>query len=137
MALEQNNPDGGLPYIRKARPTALSAWPVISSVLFDIGTSDIVSLIVGAAGLEVDWTVSKEEGFSHKTRIRAYRPKIEAAYQKLDSEDRATVLSIIAAELVRRYLNPLDCLSIGPKRKPAVGSVSHRRRKCKCKRVLM
>lgn len=103
MALEENNPNGSLPHLQKARPTALSAWPVISSVLFDIGTSDIVSLIVGAAGLEVDWTVTKEEAFSHKTRIRAYRPKIEAAYQKLDSEDRDTVLSIVAAELVRRY----------------------------------
>lgn len=99
-----------LPSIQKARQTRLAAWPVISSLLFDIASSDTVCSIAGIAGLEVDWTISGAEAFSHLTRNRAYRPKVEAAYKNLDATDQATVLSIIAAELGKRYPQQLETI---------------------------
>ncbi len=96
--------------IRKARQTQLAAWPVISSLLFDIADSDTVCSIAGVAGFEVDWTLSGAEAFSHRTRNRAYRPKVEAAYKSLDATDQATVLSIIAAELGKRYPQQLETI---------------------------
>jgi len=107
--LERNlSPSTELLNVRKARPTQLAAWPVISSLLFDIADSDTVCSIAGVAGLEVDWALSKTEAFSHRTRNRAYRPKIEAAYKNLDASDQATVLSVIAAELGKRYPQQLE-----------------------------
>lgn len=109
--LEQNLvPSVSLPNIRKARQTQLAAWPVISSLLFDIADSDTVCSIAGVAGLEVDWTLSGAEAFSHRTRNRAYRPKVESAYKSLPGEDQATVLSVIAAELGRRYPRQMETI---------------------------
>lgn len=99
-----------LPNIRKARQTQLAAWPVISSLLFDIADSDTVCSISGVAGLEVDWTLSKTEAFSHRTRNRAYRPKVETAYKSLNATDQATVLSVIAAELGKRYPQQMETI---------------------------
>lgn len=100
---EDSNSVVGLPSIQKTRQTQLAAWPVISSVLFDIADSDTVRSIVGVAGLEVDWTISKVEAYSHRTRNRAYRPKVETAYKNLGTDDQSIALSLIAAELARRY----------------------------------
>ena len=109
--LEQNlTPSADLPNVRKARQTQLAAWPVISSLLFDIADSDTVCSIAGVAGLEVDWTLSKTEAFSHRTRNRAYRPKVETAYRNLNTTDQATVLSVIAAELGRKYPQQLKTI---------------------------
>ena len=108
---EQNlTPVAGLLNIQKARQTQLAAWPVISSLLFDIADSDTVCSIAGVAGLEVDWTLSGAEAFSHRTRNRAYRPKIESAYKSLPGADQATVLSVIAAELGRRYPHQMETI---------------------------
>jgi hypothetical protein len=99
--------------IRKVRTTQLEAWPVVSSALFDFATAsdDIVS-IVGFAGLEVDWTLNPKEGYSHSTRKRAYRPRVQAAYSRLPSEDRIAVLTAISAELARRYPGQLENIKL-------------------------
>ena len=109
MSQDSQLPDG-LPEIRKARQTQLAAWPVISSVLFDIADSDTIRSIIGVAGIEVDWTLSTKEAYSHRTRNRAYRPKVEAAYKNLDSSDQVTARSVIAAELAHRYPRHMDTI---------------------------
>jgi hypothetical protein len=89
--------------IRKVKATELQAWPVVSSILFDVATSDDIVLVVGRAGIVVDWSLSEQEAYSHKTRKRAYTPRVQHAYSALLSEDRETALSLIIAELARRY----------------------------------
>lgn len=89
--------------IGRVRSTDLDAWPVVSSLLFDVANSDDVVSIVGLAGLNVDWSVTKEQAFSHSTRKRAYRPRVHAAFSALTAEDRVTALSLIVAEVVRRF----------------------------------
>jgi hypothetical protein len=89
--------------IRKVKATELQAWPVVSSILFEIATSDDIVSVIGRAGLAVDWSLTEQEDFSHKTRKRAYMPRVQRAYSTLPSEDRDTALSLIIAELARRY----------------------------------
>jgi len=88
----------------KARPTQLEAWPVVSSTLFQYAQSsdDIIS-IVSSAGLDVDWNLNPTEAFSHTTRKRAYRPRVDAAHSKLGDADRNTVMALIIAELATRF----------------------------------
>jgi hypothetical protein len=128
------SPSAELPDVRKARQTQLAAWPVISSLLFDMADSDTVCSIAGVAGLELDWTLSKTEAFSHRTRNRAYRPKLEAACKRLDTTDQATVLSVIAAELGKRYPQQLETIRgtlarIGWTIKLTPESLAHRNQK--------
>lgn len=92
-----------LPDIYRTRDTQLNSWPVISSILFDIATSDDVPSIFGMAGLTVDWSLSKIESFSHLTRKRAYRPRVEVAYSQLDDKDKSIVLALVVGELARKY----------------------------------
>ena len=99
-----------LPQIYRNRETQLEPWPVISSILFEIATSDDVSSIFGIAGLNVNWNCSKAESFSHLTRKRAYRPRVEAVYSQLNEKDKTTVLSLIVLELAKKY--PLQFKSL-------------------------
>ena len=97
----------------RVRSTQLDAWPVVSSVLFEFtpASDDIIS-IVSRAGLDVDWNLSPKEAFSHSTRKRAYRPRVHAAYSALSDEDRAIVLSLIIAELARRFPAHTEAIKI-------------------------
>jgi hypothetical protein len=97
----------------RTRMTQLDAWPVVSSVLFEItpASDDIVS-IVGRAGLDVDWNLNPKEGYSHSTRKRAYCPRVHVAYMALNAEDRQTALSLIVAEMARRFPMQAEAIKV-------------------------
>ena len=80
---------------------SLSPLPVLLSVLFEQSGDDVVS-VMDLCGLEIDWAISSKEGFSDKTRKRAYRQKIAAALSGLPDEEKLRVSWIIAMELVTR-----------------------------------
>jgi hypothetical protein len=105
-----------LPAFQRTRETQLTAWPVISSLLFEDASSDVVRSIVGLAGLEVEWALSTKEEFSHTTRNRAYRPRVEAAYRALSMHDKQIVLCVIALELTRRWPAKLETIGSALKR---------------------
>jgi hypothetical protein len=80
------------------RKQELDPWRVIFSFLPDL-TSDDITLIVGRTGLPVDWALNKQESYSHKTRIRAYIPRIIEAYSKLGDDEKLRVAWIITKEI--------------------------------------
>lgn len=92
-----------LPIISKTRETQLHAWPAILSILFEIATSDDIPAIFGMAGLTVNWRLAPPDAFSHLTRKRAYRPRVETAFSLLEKQDKVTVQALTVAELVRKY----------------------------------
>ena len=95
--------------IHKTKATQLDAWPVVSSLLFDLtATSDDVVSIVDRAGLSADWNLTSKEAYSQSTRKRAYRPRGQTAYSSWPPEDRDTVLTNIAGELARRHPEQLQ-----------------------------
>ena len=77
----------------------LDPWKVICSRLFELSSDDVVHE-VDRAGLRVNWTVTTEEKYSHATRKRAFRPRVDAAYEQLaDDQDRLRVAYIVAQAL--------------------------------------
>jgi len=82
----------------------LDPWRVIRSFLARID-SRAVPDVVDRAGLTVDWTLTDREDYSHSYRWAAYRPRIDAAYEALQSDDdRLRIAFIVAGELSKRDL---------------------------------
>ena len=81
-----------------AKKQKLDPWRVIFSFLPDL-TSDQITLIIGHTGLSVDWSLNEQESFSHKTRIRAYMPRIVEAYSRLGAEEKLRVAWIVTKEI--------------------------------------
>jgi hypothetical protein len=67
--------------------TSFDPWGPISSLLFEF-SSDDVQKIVERAGLTPDWTLTKEQAYSHTTRKRAFRGRINNIYLKLDPPEK-------------------------------------------------
>lgn len=92
------------------RRQELDPWRVILSFLPDL-SSDQVTQIIGRTGLPVDWTLNKQESYSHKTRIRVYIPRIIDAYSKLNVEEKLRVAWIVTkgiADLGQDYPQKLN-----------------------------
>lgn len=81
----------------------LNPWSVIRGFLLRLSSHDVPD-IVDRAGLTVDWGLSQKQNYSHKTRLAAYRPRIDRAYQSLSTDDRLRVAYIVAKELASRAL---------------------------------
>lgn len=82
----------------------LDPWRVLRSFLAKVNSRDVPD-VIDRAGLRVDWDLSEKQDYSHSTRWATYRPRIDAAYESLPSdEDRLRVAFIVAGELATRRL---------------------------------
>ena len=79
--------------------TQLLPWGPLVNLLFEFDSDSIIR-IVSSTGLEVDWTLTKKEEYSHLTRKRVFRPRIDKAYSYLEDEDKIRVTKIIADNLI-------------------------------------
>lgn len=61
----------------------LDPFRVVVGVVAAQRNSDILTELVSATGLRFDSTLSKQGGYSHKTRVRELLPRILAAYDSL------------------------------------------------------
>lgn len=78
----------------------LDPWQVLSSVLSE-EDSDTMINVIQKTGMIVDWSLAEGESFSHKTRRRAYIPRIQSAYSSLTtSDDKLRVSYIVAKALI-------------------------------------
>jgi hypothetical protein len=85
-----------------AKHSDLNPWQVLRSFLLDLSSYEVPE-VVDRAGLTVDWTLTDKENYSDKTRLAAYRPRIDAAYQSLsNNEDRLRVAYVVTQELAKR-----------------------------------
>lgn len=86
----------------EAKRSDLNPWPVVRSFLLRLSSYEVPE-VVDRAGLTVDWTLTDKENYSHKTRLAAYRPRIDAAYQSLSNDDdRLRVAYIVTQDLATR-----------------------------------
>ncbi|MFZ2634017.1 MAG: hypothetical protein WA081_15580 [Desulfosalsimonadaceae bacterium] len=84
--------------------TDLDPWRVIRSFLAEVD-SRAVPDIVDRAGLAVDWTLTEHQDYSHSYRWSAYRPRIDSAYEALQSDDdRLRIAFIVTNDLSKRGL---------------------------------
>ena len=87
----------------------LDPWSVILSCLFEVDSYEIPG-IIDAAGLNVDWHLTEKEGYSHKYRKGAFRPRVKKAYEALNENEKLRVIFIVCYELSKRKL--MECLDI-------------------------
>jgi hypothetical protein len=84
--------------------TELDPWRVIRSFLASLRSYDVPD-VIDRAGLAVDWTITERQDHSHAMRLAAYRPRIDAAYESLISDDdRLRVAFFVARELAGKGL---------------------------------
>ncbi|MCG2829777.1 MAG: DUF2321 domain-containing protein [Desulfobacteraceae bacterium] len=90
---------------------SLNPWPVILSFLQEL-PSDDVCRIIGLSGLQIDWTLTKEQAYSHTTRKRAYLPRIQSAYKKMPEEKKLIIAWLVASELSKHDNELIEKLNL-------------------------
>lgn len=82
----------------------LDPWRIVRSFLSQLRSYDVPD-VLDRTGLSVNWSLTEKQDYSHAMRWAAYRPRIDAAYQSLASEDeRLRVAFVLARELADRGL---------------------------------
>jgi hypothetical protein len=80
--------------------TKYDPWGPISSTLFSTRDSDFVQQTIDLTGVGVQWPrLDEKADHSHLTRIRAFRPAIQAAYSELADEQKGQFAGIVAKQL--------------------------------------
>ncbi|MGO8867820.1 MAG: hypothetical protein ACLQME_15095 [Alphaproteobacteria bacterium] len=79
-------------------------WGPISTVLYEIGDSDFVQNAIGNTGTDVAWhPLTKDEKYSHGTRIRAFRRDISDAYASLKDDRKGQFVRIVVKAMLGRH----------------------------------
>lgn len=86
------------------------AGPILAT-LFAANSSDLVVDVVNGAGIRVDWSLNDRQNYSHRTRIREYRPRVNAALNALAPLERAEALTGVLRGLVERGRADVDSLN--------------------------
>ena len=74
-------------------------WGPVSSILFEFD-SDSVQSIIELAGLTPDWSLTKEQAFSHTTRKRAFRGRINKLYHDLYPDQKQQFVVNVARGII-------------------------------------
>jgi len=80
----------------------LHPWPVIESILAESPTSEEYKTVVRRSGLSVDWLLTGNDNYSNSTRIRAYCPRVDSAFNLLSEDEQLRVCAIVARELAKK-----------------------------------
>jgi hypothetical protein len=81
----------------------LDPFRAILGVLMGLNDSDKLTNLVSATGLQFDMSLTEAEAYSHKTRARAYQPRIINAYSHLDDQQKLAVSdAVITAILLKQ-----------------------------------
>src|ERR1700738_3816490 len=84
--------------------TKFDPWGPISTVLYEINSSDFVLDAIGNTGIHVEWhPLTIAEKATHTTRIRAFRQDIANAYTKLDDADKGQFTQIVVKAMLGRH----------------------------------
>ena len=83
-------------------PGELHPWPPLLAFVLNLDSTEVVSLI-DSTGLAVEWALSGNDDCSNKTRKRAYRPRLDAAFRALDDSAQLRVAWILTRELLQRH----------------------------------
>lgn len=82
--------------------SGLHPWGVVAALTFELDSDDVVE-IISLSGLPVDWVLTSREMFSHSTRKRVYRPRVDKALSELNESEKLRVAWVVSSELVRRH----------------------------------
>lgn len=80
----------------------LNPLPIAISILTELDSDDFLR-IIHRSGISIDLTLSKSESFSHKTRLRAYIPRLNNAIRELSDSKALHVIYLIFANLLDEF----------------------------------
>jgi len=89
--------------------SGLHPWGVVAALVFELDSDEVVE-IISLAGLPVDWSLTAKQDYSHSTRKRAYRPRVDRAFSALSDSEKLRVSWVVSSELVRRHPEKEDDL---------------------------
>lgn len=75
-------------------------WGPVESLIFELN-SDQVQDIISSSGIVVNWHLTTEQAYSHTTRKREFRQRINQAYLNLSINDREQFILNVVRSLVR------------------------------------
>ena len=78
----------------------LNPLPIALSILSSLNSDEFLQ-IVQSAGVQIDLTLTKDESYSHKTRVRAYLPRVNESIQNLEENDALRAIYLIFTELLK------------------------------------
>src|ERR1700722_16857488 len=79
----------------------LDPWGPILGVLFEDGSSDYILGVLQRAGIPTVFDLAEQEDYSHSTRKRAYKSRLNPIYSQLDPVARHCVARNIACEVAK------------------------------------
>lgn len=79
-------------------------WGPIESLLFELD-SDSVQNVISRVGVSINWQLTKAQGYSHKTRNRAYRERLTQANSNLSQDEKGELTTNVAKELIKINLS--------------------------------
>jgi hypothetical protein len=80
----------------------LDAWGPLAGFLSRLNDSDLALAVVSSAGLTLSRALTKDEAYSHKTRVRAILDITAKSYAELDEKQRRLFVANAARELYAR-----------------------------------
>lgn len=87
--------------------SSLNPLPIILSFLGEIDCDQFLE-IVNRSGISIDLNLSPEEKFSHKTRIRAYIPRLNAAIYNMNHPRSLHAIQLLFSHLLSLFPEKLD-----------------------------
>lgn len=75
-------------------------WGPVESMIFELN-SDQVQDIISSSGIVVNWSLTKDQSYSHTTRKREFRQRINQAYLNLSINDREQFILNVVRSLVK------------------------------------
>ncbi|MBD3337652.1 MAG: hypothetical protein GF353_01000 [Candidatus Lokiarchaeota archaeon] len=75
-------------------------WGPVESLIFELN-SDQIQDIISSSGLVVNWRLTQEQSYSHTTRKREFRQRINQEYLKLSPKDREQFILNVVKSLIK------------------------------------
>ena len=85
----------------------LNPLPVALSVISSLPSDDFLQ-IIQSAGVRIDLSLTDAENYSHKTRVRAYLPRVNEFIENLEDNDALRAIYLIFIELLKNEQNKID-----------------------------
>ena len=87
----------------------LDPFSVIMATAAELPSSDLLLRVVGLSGINIDLKLPEKDAYSHGTRIRAYLPRIQSAYDALTPDKKLRVAWVLRG----KFSGPLLTLVLG------------------------
>ena len=85
----------------------LNPLPVALSILSSLSSDEFLQ-ITQSAGVMIDLNLTTAESYSHKTRVRAYLPRVNEFIENLENNDGLRAIYLIFLELLKNEQNTIE-----------------------------